>query len=368
MRGFVYHMGISADRIMNITLNTGALLLMVGVLVMALRSVSRRDLRGKLLIYLLLHAIAASACGISLSFTMGSDQPWLNILSALINTVLEITLNLQLCCVFFYVMYEAYKSEDYVRRRFGRSFWLLLLLVILPLISLFTGLFWYFDEEGAVQYTYAYLAYNVFRYLFLIAAVVFYIRCKAREKNARRFRMWLLVIPMALGTLAEFFTGYGAFMLGAAIGYTNLYLLIVYEMNNRDHETGFYNAYGLSRFYKLVESGKYQLSSILFYQLSEEEEARRFADVIRFVLPDECDTFRLRAGTFLTLSESSDPGYISLLREDVTELSREAGLSVSIESVTRKKDQEPAGFFNDHIRLREEADVNEGTHKRREGV
>ena len=347
-------MEFSAGMIINIDLNAAALLFMAGVLVMALRTVSMKDMRSKLLINLIVMAIVEAVCGLMLSLVDWTAHPEIAVIPSLIDMVLEIALNLQLCCVFFYVMYEVYKSEDYVRRKFSKFLIPIVILVCLPVVNLFTSFFWYVDANGAVQYTFVYLAYNIFRYLFLVAAVILYIRFKSREKNAQRFNMWLLVIPMFLGTLAEAFTGYGAFILGAAIGYTNLYMLIANEMGYRDHESGFYNPYYLSHLYKLVDNGKYQLSSIITYQIAEEVEVGKFADAIRSVLPDECDTIRTDADRFITVSESADRGYIFMLSEDVAAMAEEAGLEVSVESVTRNKKEIPADFFIDNIRLRKQ--------------
>ncbi len=345
-------LGFSPALIAELDLNVGALLFMVGILIMALRTQSLKDIRSNLLVNLIIQAIATAVCCVLLAFLVLPRFNHLRILTDIVGLVLELAISLQLIIIFFYVLYEIFKSKDYVKRQLKKYRILVIIQLVIPFINLPTGWFWYFDENNYIQYPVIYDVYSILRYAFLIGSIVMYIRFKSREKNAQRFNIWLLVIPMIIGTIAENVTGYGVWILGACVGYTNLYILVSNEMGYRDHETGFFNIHYLKHLYGLVDKGTYELSSIITYKLKDTDKAEQFADAIRSVLPDECDTIRTDKASFVTVSESSDKGYVFMLSEDVAMMAEEAGLEVSVDSITRSKKEIPADFFIDNIRLK----------------
>ncbi len=345
-------MDINADMIVNIDLYAGALLALSGVLFMALRTTSLKDIRSKLLISLLTAAIVSGVSGLVLSLLPAAQYDSLGLLVRFLDMLIEVAINVQLIVIFFYILYEIFKSADYVKRKFFKYIIPEVILVLLPVLNVFTNILWYYDENHELSYSYLYMAYTIFRYAFLIAGVALYLRFKSQEKNARRFNIWLLVIPMLIGTFSESFTGYGAWMLFGTIGYTNLYILVASEMGYRDHESGFFNRHYLKQLYGLVDNGTYQLSSIITYKLADDSAVEKFADAIRSVLPDECDTIRIDAGKFVTISESADRGYVFMLSEDVAMMAEEAGLEVTVDSITRDKNEIPADFFIDNIRIK----------------
>ncbi len=343
-------MHISQDMIVNVDINLASLLLMLGVFIMCIRTKGFKDLRGMIYINIVVLIIVyniASMWQYYIYDTRGSHA-----LMMFTNLIIEVSLNFVVYFFLLFVMYEIFKSRDYVKRKLVKYTIPVSLLVLANVISLFTGFLWDFDENLMYIEKNVYLIYMMIEYFYLIYAIIQYVRFKSQEKSSARFRIWLYLIPMVIGSVVEATTGYTAFTLGSAIAFTALYMVMAKEMSFRDYESGFYNPIFLSHLYSLVDNGTYNLSSIITYELADESQLSKFCEVLKTVLPEGTDTIRTDLNRFITVSESADRGYVFMLTEDVEMVAEEAGIEVQLDSLVKKKKEEPADFFIDNIRLR----------------
>lgn len=336
--------------VVNLDINVASLLLMLGVLVMCLRTLSFKDMRSMIFVNLIVLIVFCNVCSLAQFFfySIHGSRTLLMILELLI----EVSLVMVVYFWLLFVMHEIFKSRDYIKRRIVVYSVPVGLLVIANIISCFTGFLWYYDDDLIFHYTGFYYINVIIEYSYLVYAIIQYIRFKKQEKSTARFNIWLYFIPMALGSITEAATGYAAFTLGSALGFTALYVIMVREMGYRDHESGFYNPVFLSHLYSLIENKEYDLSSVVTYEISEAERLGSFSEALRTVLPEGSDTIRTDENKLITVSESSDRGYLFMLTEDVEMIAEEAGVDVNVNTLVRKKNEDPADFFIDNIRLR----------------
>ena len=343
-------MNISQDLIVNVDINLASLILMLGVLIMALRTLNLKDIRGMIYINMVILIIicdAASMVQYYIYDTRGSITAML-----FYNLIIEVSLNLMVYSFLLFVLYEIFKSRDYVRRMLLKYTIPVGLLIIANIVSFFNGFLWSYDDNYMYVGKPAYYPYMLIEYGYLIYAIILYFKFKSQEKSSARFNIWLYLIPMVIGTVTEILTGYVAFTLGSAIAFTALYLVMAKEMGYRDYESGFYNPIFLSHLYSLVDNGTYNLSSIITCELKDENQLGQFCEALRSVLPEGTDTIRTEANKFITVSESADRGYVFMLTEDVAMVAEEAGIEVEVDSLIKKKKELAADFFIDNIRLR----------------
>ncbi len=340
-------MSFNAHFLTNMEVYLASLLLMLGVFVMSIRTTRREDTKSMIYITMVILIIIQAAAGMIQGFTGEFHGP--KILMILMDLVLELALDLQILFILLYVMYEIFENKDYIMRRIKIYAIPLYILVAATFVNLFTGWIWYYDEDLNYHENDIYYVYVLLRYFYVLVAVILYLRYHKQKKNTNRFRIWFFALPMVIGCLVEIFSGYLVFMLGVAISYAVLYMIHATDKSYIDQETGLYSPYFLTQLYGFVEGGAYRLSSVLTFDISDEHDARAFSDIIRMVLPDECDTIRTRPGRFITVSESSDAGYLFMTIEDVEMLTKEAGIKVKIDTAVRRIKEPPEDFFIDKI-------------------
>ncbi len=343
-------MNISQELIVNVDINLASLILMLGVLIMALRTLNFKDMRGLVYINMVILIIIYNVACMGQYYVYDTRGSMTLIL--LLNLIIEVSLNLVVYFFLIFVMYEIFKSRDYVKRKLFKYTIPVVLLIIANIISFFNGFLWTYDENYMYVQKVAYYPYMLIEYAYIVYAIIQYFRFKSQEKSSARFNIWLYLIPMVIGTIAEMLTGYVAFTLGSAIAFTALYLVMAREMGYRDYESGFYNPIFLSHLYSLVDNGTYDLSSIITCELADESQLEKFCEALRSVLPDGTDTIRTDANKFITVSESADRGYVFMLTEDIAMVAEEAGIEVEVDSLIKGKKEIAADFFIDNIRLR----------------
>ncbi len=343
-------MNISQEMIVNVDINLASLLLMVGVLIMVLRTLDFKDMRGLIYTNMVVLLIIYNVASMGQYYIYDSHGSKAGMI--FLGLVIEVALNLVVYFFLLFVMYEIFKNKDYVKRKLVRYTVPVTILIIANIISTFTGILWYYDDDLMYGETALYWPYMLIEYFYLVYAVIQYFRFKSQEKSSDRFNIWLYLIPMVIGSVTEAVTSYTAFTLGSAIAFTALYLVMAKEMGYRDYESGFYNPVFLSHLYSLVDNGTYNLSSIITCELADEGQLAGFSEALRTVLPEGTDTIRTDANKFITVSESSDRGYVFMLTEDVAMVAEEAGIDVKVNSLVKNKNEIAADFFIDNIRLR----------------
>ena len=343
-------MNFASVSIVDLDINVAALVLLIGVLVMSLRAFNKNDLAGKLFVNIVILMIINAVVEIALVFLVSdtSGAPHDTIIMLLL-TAIEISYTLVMVEWLFYAMYDTFKSEEYLKRKR----WLVLGpglgLVAIALINFFVPILFSYDHINGYQGNLFYHVYNIPRHLYIIISVYQNMRYRLREKSAGALNIWLFVIPVVLSAVVETFTGYTLTSLGCAIGFTSIYISMTSERCYMDRESGFLNPNYLKSLFYRAEAGSYNLSSIISVKLKEDADVGAFSELIRTVLPDECDTIRTGLGSFITVSESKDRGYIFMLSEDLSMVAEDAGFEVEVDSVVRGKDEIPSDFLIDNV-------------------
>ncbi len=345
-------MNISPNILVNLDINLAALVLLIGVLGMSLRVTNHKDARGGYYITIIVLMIINAAITVSLCFIEKRPDATFEPLAMLLNTVLEISYTLVMAVWLFYAMYDLFKSKDYIRRKRWIVLGPALILAAVPIINLFVPIIFTCDHVNGFLELPFYRYYNIPRFFYIIVSVYQTTEYHRREKTRGVYNIWLFLIPLVASAILETMTTYTIMTLGCAIGLTSLYVVMINEMGYKDFESGFYNAYYLSYLYNLTDKGKYELSSIISFSIKDGENVEAFSEAIKTVLPDECDTIRTGSGSFITISESTDRGYVYMLTEDISTVAEEAGFFVNTESIVRGKKEDPADFFIDNIRFK----------------
>ena len=343
-------MNISQELIVNVDVNLASLIIMLGLLIMAWRTLNLKDMRGRIYVNMVVLIIIYNVASMGQYYIYdirGSVTVML-----FLNLIIEVSLNLMLYFFLLFVMYEIFKSRDYIKRKLVKYTIPVTLLIIANIVSFFTGFLWYYDEDLNYQGKMTYYPYMIIEYGYLIYAVIQYFRFKSQEKSSARFNILFYLIPMVIGTVTEIMSGYATFTLASAIAFTALYLIMAKEMGYRDYESGFYNPVFLSHLYSLVDNGGYNLSSIITCELADESQLEKFCETLKTVLPDGTDTIRIDKKKFITVSESADRGYVYMLTEDVAMVAEDAGIDVKVDSLIKGKKEIAADFLIDNIRLR----------------
>ena len=340
---------ISQNIIANVDVSMAAVLLILGVLVMTLRRKTTGSKADTAYLLLIITVLAATLSDLYLAFFDNPEDPGPYVLLVIMETILEISVNLILLAWLLYVFFTMYDSMDYLRRKFLLYIVPILVMVVFDIINVFTGWIWYFDENMVYHETDLYMVLNLIRYAYLFISIYQYQRYKKENGHIQFFTIWPFIVPIAWGSLLEVFTPVYGFSFGAAIGITMLFIMSSQKVSFTDEESGFYNIHYLNMLRDKIRAGENESEPhlVIHYRLAtgNDNDMKEFFSQLKEILPDFCDTVKIDDTHYITIIYGNTRGLINLLSEDIEMIADSLKLELKYDYAIKEKQETAADFF-----------------------
>ncbi len=325
--------------------NIVALMLSLGLTALAVRLKMKDEIEKRIFVFLLaLTAFSGFIYIIAANIHAGyllSGKWWMIITE----TIIEISVTVFSLIWFVYVDYRMFHSPDHLKRNLKVINIPMILVVLLNVVNLFTGIMFSYDDNMVYSETPLYFVCDMARLLYFLGSFVFLEWQKRKDKRLKFFSIKSFIIPLMIYVLMIYFVPYATAPLGLAIGLALTYVQNINYMCYQDAETGFYNRLYLENLKKDVEKGVYDANGALVFELGDGDRTL-MAELITPQLPMESDTIRLGKDRIVTLAAVKDRSALKMLGDDVEMSFEEKGLSVSVNSITRKKKESPVEFLD----------------------
>ncbi|MBQ8945836.1 MAG: hypothetical protein IJ058_03385 [Lachnospiraceae bacterium] len=338
-------MSINTDKIANIDINFAAVILMLGVLVAVLRKKHTGNKADTAYLFMVASTLFLATDGLLVAFLRGPYHPGPYVLVMILETLLEVSLNLTMLIWFLYTFFVMYDSMDYLKRKLVLYFAPVVVLLVLDIVNIFTGMLWYYDSNTVYHDTGLYVLQDVFRYAYLFMSTYQYLRYKKETGGMPFFSIWPFIVPMLWGTLLETLTGCTAFHLGISIGVAMLYFISADKSSFIDEVSGFYNVNYLKDLHKRVINREAEPSGILRVELPAASDIAGFCEGFGKVLPEKSETVRTGEDCFVTFLYGNARGIINMLLADIDTIAGEHNMKITAGSSSKEKNETSAEFF-----------------------
>jgi len=333
----------------DVDVNLAAALLMGGVLIMTLwrsRSGKKAD---TIFLFMVIAAFVEAVAGLVIAFFEGPESPGSLALVVSIETILELSITIQLFFLLLYVFLTIHDNRDYLIRRMKFYMIPFVILIVLSIVNIFTGIIWYYDGNKMYHEMGLYTVYNLIRYLYLILAIYQYARYRKENGQARFFSIWFYLVPILWGTILERVTPISGFILGNAIANVILFIMISQKVGFTDEGSGFFNIRYLKLLSEKIKAGEYEPHLLIRYHLPEKKDLSDFFRMLKEILPDQCDTVKLDDTNCITVIYGDTRGLINMLSEDIRMISEELCLDIEFDYVVKQRDETPVKFFEKNV-------------------
>ena len=256
-----------------------------------------------------------------------------------------------------YLNYRVFRSKDTLIHTVYKRMIPLFGMILLVVINLFTGILFYYDEEGVYHEAWGiYLYSGILAFYFFISVIQVAIH-KKKYHDPRFFDIWSLLIPTVLGFAVSMLGDYYTIALGFALGMTNVYAGIINERSFLDRQTGFFNRFYMRYLRKDLQAGIFEPKSGMIFRLQEPGDMDDFSRVLKPLLDRKNVAIRYKEDTVLVLAEVSDRVAMHMIEEDLMmgleELNHSApekNVSVTTEAAFRKKAETSEEFYEQFLK------------------
>ncbi len=327
--------------------NIVAIMLVLGVIVLALRFRIKDELEKKIFIILPVVLILMAALYIVSAYRDAEVLKVSAMGATLIETGLEYFINLFAIQWFLYVDYRMFHSVLHIKRNglfFVTGF---AILMLLDTINIFTGILFEFLDGVHYVETPLYVVTDLLRLVYFFGSIFALMYYRRKDERMKFFHVRSFFIPLAFYVLLIYLTPLNTVSLGLAIGITLIFVQMVNEQCYQDAETGFYNGLYLDYLKGRIKTDDYALESVILFKFSKGDMAKS-AELITKQLPEECQTVRLSGDTVVTLTHVKDRSPLYMVSEDVQMSLEEVGIPVDV-SIELKKKKESGSEFLDRI-------------------
>ena len=335
----------------DVDITLAAVLLILGVLVMAIRRRTVGSRVDNLYIGLVVTTLVVSVLGVILEILEGPEDPGPYLLNLILMTMLEIDINIMTMMWFLYSFFVMYDSMDYLKRKIRIYVGPVIVMILIDIVNMFTGILWYYDEDMVYHDTNFYSLYSLIRYAYLFMSVYYYQRYKKENTGVRFFTAWTFVVPILWGTFLEWVTTSPGFTLGAAIGITMLYFMAAQEESFTDSESGSYNSHYMNLIHEKIKDGEMDPHDMIRYSLPEDADVFEFLEKLYEILPELCDTIKISDTRYVTVIYGNTRGLVNMLMEDIEIIKEELGMDIKFDHVIKKKQETALEFFEKNISI-----------------
>ena len=341
---------INQSSIANVDVNLAAVLLMSGVLIMTLKRGHSGKATDKVYLYMVIAAFVGAVAELGVAFFQGPENPGSHALVVALNTILDLSITIQLLFLLLYVFLTVHDNRDYLRRRMKFYIIPFAVLVVMIVVNSFTGILWYFDENKIYhENDLLYAFYDLILYMYLILAIYQYAKYRKESGQARFFSIWYFMIPTVWGTILEWVTPVLGFVLGLSIAQAMLFIMSSQKASFTDEGSGFFNIHYLKILSDQIKKGEYEPHLVIRYHLPEKKDLTDFSRKLKEILPDQCDTIKLDDTNYITLIYGDTRGLINMLLDDIQMISADLGMDIEYGHAAKQKDESPMEFFEKNV-------------------
>ena len=297
-------MTFDAFNFVNLEIDTVALLILLGLIMIPKSSDEKKNTGTRLFSYMGLCIVIGVVADLLFDMYSSSDPYGWGSAGLMISCiVLELSVTALLFLFFIYTDYELYESRDYLKRHMIPYVVPVILFAVicllLPLIRKDNG----FQGQDIMEMIVFLTEYLALIYLFLTG--VHLVRYYRRFGEKRFFHPLSIYVPILCGALFTFFTLFTGVFLGFSLGLLFLVFSKIDSYRFQDTEYMLYNEHYLRYILDLVESGKEDLKSIILF--TAKGDALALSKILKHELPAKSEVISLGGGDFLYLSKLENP-------------------------------------------------------------
>ena len=243
-----------------------------------------------------------------------------------------------------YVDFRLYQSRDQLYRRYRILYVPVLIFLTGRLLAEFAGSVLPLPLEEVFQVELLFYIDDIFGFLFIICSAILAFQYKASKGYRSLFSILPGVIPMLIGYIVNWFTGYSTIAIGDAVGVVFVYIVLVRQQRFYEEE-GFYSREYLYRIIKGDASGTERIRGAILFEVSQEADA--FGRVLREEVEKDDLLIRDRKESFVLLTGAGGMEELKFLADMIESAAEEDANGVSYETrfVTRKRGEDAKEFI-----------------------
>ena len=295
------------EETVSLYMNFFAFMLILTLISLSHRLLSRRTSADKLFLYLCIAAGIDSICGIIYSVAKAYRAAWSGTVMLLTVTVGRIAVLTLLFLWILYVDYILNRSRDHLIRRYPVLIAPIGLIIVFYVINLFTGILFTVDENMTVHLTTLYhILFGINIAYFVISSAVF-IKYKQTVGTLSFFSVAPFLVPVTAGAAGEFLCFYASESAGFAIGLIFMYFSMLACWQFEDADPAFYNPLYLEYVHDCLKNGSSPVKSAVVFSGTNDEA---LALILKMSLPMKHETVHLKENSFLYLSVRRNYNYL----------------------------------------------------------
>ncbi|MCR5101431.1 MAG: hypothetical protein K6B41_08765 [Butyrivibrio sp.] len=326
-----------------------AILLLFGLITISTRFKSKINERR--LFYIMCILIIFDSIGSLGSHAMHyQTAEWCYTVEILSKTFMEIS---ELFVIYFWLLFVDYKlfeSKDHLKRKFKGLFIVMVAFSILLLINPFTNIMFIIDRTDMwFVPTPLYHCMEIFEVTCVLLTFYVIYSYRNRKNKLHFFKVWPMMLPIAIGVIVSLITYYSAIPLGLAIGTLGLYFSMMETWKYEERDTGFYNKAYLDKLVDIAGTNGYDYRSAICIETKEDH---LFEEALKKELPADKKIIHLKEGLFVFFSENAKMNFLNMVGQMLTESTKEyedrhnnVKIDLKITNYVRKKDEEASDFI-----------------------
>lgn len=331
------YMNLENEAIVALNSNSAAILILVGVLVLHIRTMRERNVQNRLFTILVITSIVLGVVYILDILSRQYIFQETATIKTFMYSIEDISIDVIAMIWYVYVLNMCFGRKDYLKRKLKSIITPIVIVLILDVINLFTGAVFYFDEQMIFRTTFLYVLEEFICYGYMLASFALMVIYRHKSARLHFFAIWSIFIPIMAGSVFEDATGYEAFSLGLAIGIAVWFISMTNTRIFEDPESGFFNLHYLDFLKDLMERGKYDLGCILVCRFADEDPISNESDMIREMLPEASNTLRISRTEIMTFATITDRSAVDMLADDMEMIAGELNTTATTESFIRQK-------------------------------
>ena len=248
-----------------------------------------------------------------------------------------------------YVDYRLYKSRDQLFRRYRILYVPVLIFLVGRVLAEIAGSFFSLPLDEIFQMDLLLYIDDIFGFLFILLSAVLVFQYKNQKERGSLFSILPGVVPILIGYIVNWFTGYSTIAIGDAFGVVFLYIAMLIQKHYYD-SFGFYSIDYLLKLQKNGDPGLEKLRGAVVFETSGELDA--LGRILRKELAVDDLIIRDGSNGFVLLSRSGKPEELKFLANMVEGAAEEEenGSPVTTKCLARKKGEDVKLFLDRTVR------------------
>ena len=296
---------------LTIYLDATAVIICIGLIVLAAKPIDGRDKNYELLFGGMLLAIIINGITNAISYACHYQAlGWSAPLRMICPGIAELSI-LYICFLWMlYVDYKLYSSWDRILRKYRYFQIPLFAFTILSVINLFTGILFTVDENMVFIWKTGYYILCIAQYFYGLYPVFLMIRHRLTHKRIPFFHIWPTVVPVLAASIFTSLSPYSARCLGFTIAVVFLYFSYVESWRFNDEKSGFLNSHYMDYILELDEERLPDYRSAI--NIYAENANTGLFSILSGDLPYGGELIRMSHNRFLIFSESGQSSAVKL--------------------------------------------------------